>query len=293
MLSLREVCDKYGTYRQEMQRFAKAGLVEPTMIDENGHWFYDERELALLFIVQVYRELGYNTKAIKEILYTGFDVFSERNRLVTELRNKKRIIDGQIKFLQNFSLEDDMSKNKWIPETIKAAEIEKDYPRISPRDFMNKYSVLECRRSYRKKHKDADLDLDLDILCKMACCVIPSLAMIYSCKVYSPNSKETQECINNIKEDLPSILDGMKGWESFKPNTLMLQVLLYVCGMPDIKSSSNTITIYTKESEVFEEIEELYGKGTRNFISAALIYHTISRVENLVFEDNKIIVQRR
>lgn len=291
MLSLREVCDKYGTYRQEMQRLAKVGLVEPTLIDEKGYWFYDEMALGMLFIVQIYRELGYNTKEIKELFDTGFKFQSERSRLVAELRNKKRIIDGQIKYLQSLSLEDDLSKNKWIPEEVKQTEMEnEEYPRISPRDLMNRYSALECRHHYGKKRIK---DVDLGIVCEVACCVIPSLALISTLKKYSPNSKETQECINNIKEDFPSILDGIQRSEYCNLDTVMINVLLYVCGMSDVTISSNTITFFVKESFVFDEVELLYGEGTRNYIAEALIYHTIPQVKSIVFEADKIIVQRR
>lgn len=288
MYSLSEVCEKYGTYRQEMQRLAKNGLVTPSIIDSNGYWYYDEYAIYRLCNVQIYHELGYSYPKIKNIMKTNQNPKKERERLITELESQKKIINGQIKYLQSFDSDCDFDPLVYPKSIIDRMTVKHIELPLSPRDLMRRYSKLECQKNLNQR-KNRNIE---QIAWEVGNAVI-AMGMIYLLNEYSPNSTEIQECLSNLEANITCTYIDENDVESPGCVRTMLDVLMYFLLCTDTIYNTNEIILIYDETHVNHEIDDIFGKGAIEFIVDALVYYTIPTTTKITHNIGRLTVQIR
>lgn len=106
MKKLSEICKLSGVTRRTLQEYNKIGLLKPTAKTEAGYWLYDDQALDLLSIILIFVEVGYERKAIKNILesYTLEMLSLEYDQVIEKLEAKQKKIDGMIKLIKTLKL---------------------------------------------------------------------------------------------------------------------------------------------------------------------------------------------
>ena len=100
MKKMSEVCRILGVTRRTLQEYDKIGLLHPSARTEGGYWLYDDNALAYLAQIQIFVECGYKRKEIKDKMHSEtFDLLSEYDELVKNLKQKRSRIDEMIHFL--------------------------------------------------------------------------------------------------------------------------------------------------------------------------------------------------
>ena len=117
MKSLEEVSKIVGLSRRAIQEYEKAGVVpKPTHRTKRGYLRYDNQDIFRLFQVRFYRELGYDSKDIREIF--AAPNFNRKNAItsqIAEMRKKKERLEDLITIAETLQ---DTDLN---PETLSCA----------------------------------------------------------------------------------------------------------------------------------------------------------------------------
>ena len=87
MKTVKEISSLTGISVRTLHHYDSIGLLKPTAYTESGYRLYDEEALEKLYLILVYREIGFSLKEIAEILDApDYD--------------RNRVIDQQIKLLE-------------------------------------------------------------------------------------------------------------------------------------------------------------------------------------------------
>lgn len=105
MKTVTQIAKQTGVSVRTLHHYDAIGLLKPTQITEAGYRLYDEDALMRLYLIIVYRELGFSLKKIGELLNApDFD----RNRALEEqislLEEKKQQIQNRITFAHGLKL---------------------------------------------------------------------------------------------------------------------------------------------------------------------------------------------
>ena len=94
-MTITEVCRKTGVSHRTLHHYDAIGLLKPTRVTEAGYREYDEDALERLYLILLFRELGFPLKEIRDILEAeDFD----RNRVLEE---QIRLLERKRDHLQN------------------------------------------------------------------------------------------------------------------------------------------------------------------------------------------------
>ena len=105
MKRLSEVCKIVGVTRRTLQEYDKVGLLKHTSTTEAGYWLYDDAAIQKLILIQIFVEVGYERKTIKELLESPtLDMLKEFDCLIDTLEKKRTRIDGMINTIKNLKL---------------------------------------------------------------------------------------------------------------------------------------------------------------------------------------------
>lgn len=105
MKTVKEIAAKTGVSVRTLHHYDAIGLLKPTAVTESGYRLYDEDALMRLYLIIVYRELGFSLKKIAELLSApDFD----RNRALEEqielLEQKRQQLQNRITFARGLIL---------------------------------------------------------------------------------------------------------------------------------------------------------------------------------------------
>ena len=105
MKTVNQIAKQTGVSVRTLHHYDAIGLLKPTEITEAGYRLYDADALERLYLIIVYRELGFSLKKIGELLNApDFD----RNRALDEqialLEQKKEQIQNRITFARGLKL---------------------------------------------------------------------------------------------------------------------------------------------------------------------------------------------
>lgn len=105
MKTVKEIAKQTGVSVRTLHHYDAIGLLKPTKITEAGYRLYDADALERLYLIIVYRELGFSLKKISEILNASdFD----RNRALEEqialLEKKREQLQNRIYFARGLKL---------------------------------------------------------------------------------------------------------------------------------------------------------------------------------------------
>lgn len=105
MKTVTEVAKQTGVSVRTLHHYDAIGLLKPTKISEAGYRLYDEDALMQLYLIIVYRELGFSLKKIAQLL-TAPDF--DRNRALDEqielLEQKQQQLQNRITFARGLKL---------------------------------------------------------------------------------------------------------------------------------------------------------------------------------------------
>lgn len=76
--------------KKALRHYEKLGILTPSRIDDNGYWYYSDRDLDHLQIIRNLQVLGFSLKEIKENIENDYAL------LRGQLTEKKRYVDEQI-----------------------------------------------------------------------------------------------------------------------------------------------------------------------------------------------------
>ena len=105
MKTVKEIADQTGVSVRTLHHYDSIGLLKPTKMTEAGYRLYDADALERLYLIIVYRELGFSLKKISEILSASdFD----RNRALEDqialLEQKREQLQNRIYFARGLKL---------------------------------------------------------------------------------------------------------------------------------------------------------------------------------------------
>lgn len=86
-MTVKEVCRRTGVSARTLHHYDAIGLLRPSRVTEAGYRVYDEDALERLYLVLLFRELGFPLKEIRNIL-DGEDF------------DRDRVLEGQITLLE-------------------------------------------------------------------------------------------------------------------------------------------------------------------------------------------------
>jgi len=128
MKKLSEVCKIVGVTRRTLQEYDKVELLKPTGKTESGYWLYDDVAIQKLILIQIFVEVGYERKTIKNLLESPtLDMLEEFDHLIDNLEKKRKRIDGMINTIKNLKLTAKLPESTLrAMESVDATRIYKD-----------------------------------------------------------------------------------------------------------------------------------------------------------------------
>lgn len=258
-----EVCKNFGVSRGALQRYNKEGILKPSYINSSGYWFYDDEAIQRLQMIMVFQEAGCNTyDQIKEML-KEFDDNPDAifDRTLTLLNEKRKRIDGLISIVhsckQSTQLMDNLSEH-----TLGA--LESIDSQAFSKAFFNEKSFSQYLNDAIQEHGDDPMsERDISICFQ----IVQILLEIGSRR---GNHEDSESVQTSIKEGINQLLI------SFEIEPDSLDELWFVAEM-----CSDTISMILDEQECKSYCEELYGKGTTEYIKRALDKYSNNRIVEL------------
>lgn len=85
-----EICTLANVTKKTLRHYDKIGLLSPSLINDNGYWYYDDQALETIQLIKNLQVIGYSLKEIKGYLLNDFQ------GLRISIPDKLRFIDEQI-----------------------------------------------------------------------------------------------------------------------------------------------------------------------------------------------------
>ena len=92
--SSKELAIKCSVTKKTLRHYNKLGLLEPSFIDENGYWYYNDSDKEKLNMIQSLKIIGLTLKEVKDNINGNFI------ELIPLIDNKLKFIDEQIEELE-------------------------------------------------------------------------------------------------------------------------------------------------------------------------------------------------
>ncbi len=115
-----DVEKRVGVTRRKLQWYNQIGLLSPSFINEsNGFWYYDEKTIMKLEIIEILHEIGYKNDIIKSIVNSN-EIITEKvwSNAIKKLNEKKKEIDGQIILIETYKMLESFDLPDYICELI-------------------------------------------------------------------------------------------------------------------------------------------------------------------------------
>ena len=112
MKRLSEVCEIVGVTRRTLQGYDEIGVLHPTAKTAGGYWLYDEDAIKKLVFIQLFVELGYKRREIKDLLEkSASDIDKELNNATDLLLEKRKHIDGLLNMIKVMHITTQLSQS--------------------------------------------------------------------------------------------------------------------------------------------------------------------------------------
>ena len=254
MKSLNEVIDIVGLKRRAIQEYEKAGVADtPTTTNKYGHLLYDEDHIRHLWLLRFYKELGYKTPDIKQILADpDYDIHEALADHIIALEKKKEDLEHLI------SVAKVLNELELYPNTIS-----NDITGCKDLSFDDTISILGTASNILLPIKDSE-ELPKDLMTDEDwenCVWYVDLIMYGFHQQLKYDSSPVQETILAIHNTFAKL---------FSDSVLMF--------------SWNTI-ILAPGSKLASDIEKEYGPGSSDFLYHALKAYCATHKDNPT--DNK------
>ena len=105
MKTVTEIAKQTGVSVRTLHHYDAIGLLKPTSVTEAGYRLYDEDALMRLYLIIVYRELGFSLKKIADILDApDFDRNNALDDQIALLEQKREQLQNRIYFARGLKL---------------------------------------------------------------------------------------------------------------------------------------------------------------------------------------------
>ena len=105
MKTVTEIAKQTGVSVRTLHHYDAIGLLKPTSVTEAGYRLYDEDALMRLYLIIVYRELGFSLKKIAQILDApDFDRNNALDGQISLLEKKREQLQNRIYFARGLKL---------------------------------------------------------------------------------------------------------------------------------------------------------------------------------------------
>ena len=105
MKTVNEIAKQTGVSVRTLHHYDAIGLLKPTAVTEAGYRLYDEDALMRLYLIIVYRELGFSLKKIAQILDApDFDRNKALDEQISLLEKKREQLQNRIYFARGIKL---------------------------------------------------------------------------------------------------------------------------------------------------------------------------------------------
>ena len=105
MKTVKEIAKQTGVSVRTLHHYDAIGLLKPTSVTEAGYRLYDEDALMRLYLIIVYRELGFSLKKISQILDApDFDRNNALDDQIALLEQKREQLQNRIYFARGLKL---------------------------------------------------------------------------------------------------------------------------------------------------------------------------------------------
>lgn len=239
MMTVKEIAARGHCSVRTLHHYDAIGLLTPTAVTEAGYRLYDEDALEKLYLILLYRELGFSLKKIRDILEApDYD----RNRILEQqgalLKAKAEHLQNRVHLVNEIKRigVKDMEFKNWDPKKIDEYETQAE----------NLYGKTEAWQQYKSRParqvKDAGAKV-MDFFVELG-----------KLKDLSPESEEVQAWV--------------KGLQAF------FSANFYDCTLPVLQGLGE---MYAGGGSMTENIDAHGGKGTGEFARKAIDIYCAAR----------------
>lgn len=231
-MTVKEIAARGHCSVRTLHHYDAIGLLKPTVVTEAGYRLYDEEALERLYLILLYRELGFSLENIRGILEApDYD----RNRILEQqaallkakaehLRNRIHLVNE----IKRIGVKDMEFKN-WDPEKIDEYEAQAE----------TLYGKTEAWQQYKSKPAQQVKDAGAKVM--------DFFAELGKLKERNPESEEVQMWVKSLRD-------------FFSAN-------FYDCTLPILQGLGE---MYAGGGSMTENIDAAGGKGTGEFAKKAI-----------------------
>lgn len=205
----KEFAIKGSVTKKTLRHYCKLKLLEPSFIDENGYWYYNDSDMRKLEIIQSLKLLGLTLSEIKENMDTNFD------SLKPLINDKIDFIDKQIEDLEIAKrlLEKIQNKESLQMDTALKESIEEDHLEWLKKNIdKNQLELVESMtskdNSYEEHLKVMELIKDFKVYLSMKDSLMMKSTVDSIKKIFRDNQLNDETIRFMIEFIIKSSLDG-------------------------------------------------------------------------------------
>ena len=238
-MTVKEMADRGHCSVRTLHHYDAMGLLKPTVVTEAGYRLYDEEALERLYLILLYRELGFSLETIRELLEAPDH---DRNRILEEqaalLKAKAEQLQNQVHLVNEVKRigVKDMEFKNWNPKKIDEYEAQAE----------NLYGKTEAWQQYKSKPAQQVKDAGAKVM--------DFFVELGKLKELAPESDEVQAWVGRLQA-------------FFSAN-------FYDCTLPILQGLGE---MYAGGGSMTENIDAHGGKGTGAFAKKAIDAYCAAR----------------
>ena len=236
MKTVNQIAKQTGVSVRTLHHYDAIGLLKPTEITEAGYRLYDADALERLYLIIVYRELGFSLKKIAELLNApDFDRNQALEEQIALLEEKREQIQNRITFARGLQLTGVKNMN------FKDFDHKKldDYSAQAKATWGKTEAWKEYEHKSKGRSKEAEKDLGNDLMALFT--------RLGTLRDQDPGSREVQTWVAQLQT--------------------FITEHYYTCTKPILKGLGE---MYAGGGSMTENINNAAGAGTGEFAKAAI-----------------------
>lgn len=238
-MSVKQVSKITGISVRTLHYYDEIGLLKPTVISESGYRLYDDNALDKLQQILLFRELEFPLKEIKKIMNSsGYNRVQALEQQINLLTLKKEHLENVIMFARSIKFLGVRAVDFTVFDTSKMDE----YAKRAKENF----GQTDAYKEFEKKQKERSPQDEQQIVQEM----MSIFSDFGNLKNLSADSLEVQNKVKELKKFIT---------ENF-----------YQCTDKILLTLSKW---YASDGEFTENIDNAGGKGTANFVAAAIEFY--------------------
>ena len=236
MKTVNQIAKQTGVSVRTLHHYDAIGLLKPTEITEAGYRLYDADALERLYLIIVYRELGFSLKKIAEILDApDFDRNKALEEQISLLEEKREQLQNRITFARGLKL---TGVNNMNFKDFDHKKLD-DYSAQAKAMWGKTDAYREFEQKSKGRSKEAEKDLGNDLM--------DLFTKLGTLRDQDPGSDAVQTWVSQLQD--------------------FISVHYYTCTKPILKGLGE---MYAGGGSMTENIDKAGGAGTGAFAKAAI-----------------------